>query len=658
MKRLTPLVIFNGLCLLACAGCATFLDDKPMSTVAAFTESLENDDLAGLRKYSTPEFQRSALRREDALEAIKLLNLPDGKAEIENVKEEGTDRLVVKASVGDNDRKVTFKLTRDPKSDRWLVDDMSIKRKLKPGQVHQTVSQQMDLLLGIRELMDGWTSDSREKVLEACTPELRDILNPLTAGCLMKLSGQVRSSLGSTKSLKPELRGHKGKAVVRYARHSGDVYVSLREVDGMWKVDEIQILAKKEENRLPSLRGMAAVMTTAVDFYDSYQQSDKARLKQLSSDRFFESTLSLANLKSIPLPDVDMGAGTFEVRLAGTHALVIAKNEKDVLQLTLSQNFAKPREDNGEGESPEEGPPTDDIVAPKMTGDGTFRVEEVTLHELDGKQEKRLSAMLTAHAIMQIFSEALATRNLKSLELSSTPDFNQRVWKRLKPGMLQRLPMDEILPEPPQISNTTFMGPITEIDVLQGGTPLVYVIREQSGTLLVDDVYSPQIDRPKSMKTVLETMIPILSLSDALGLRQVKEVRPLCSNEFNRLVWTQLQAVPAMPQNPVALLRGPLSKVTLAVDKAFVTLGTETRGVKVYLVKEGDQFVVDDLLIISGTSDAQRVSLKQYLRSQYVYGNSVNGRASLDESAAEEPLPLPTGPAAPLPSRMPESDDF
>jgi hypothetical protein len=495
-------------------------------------------------------------------------------------------------------------------------------------------------------------------VLEACTPELRDILNPLTAGCLMKLSGQVRSSLGSTKSLKPELRGHKGKAVVRYARHSGDVYVSLREVDGMWKVDEIQILAKKEENRLPSLRGMAAVMTTAVDFYDSYQQSDKARLKQLSSDRFFESTLSLANLKSIPLPDVDMGAGTFEVRLAGTHALVIAKNEKDVLQLTLTQGFAKPKEDNGEGESPEEGPQTDDIVAPRMTGDGTFRVEEVTLHELDGKQEKRLSAMLTAHAIMQIFSEALATRNLKSLELSSTPDFNQRVWKRLKPGMLQRLPMDEILPEPPQISNTTFMGPITEIDVLQGGTPLVYVIREQSGTLLVDDVYTPQIDRPKSMKTVLETMIPILSLSDALGLRQVKEVRPLCSNEFNRLVWTQLQAVPAMPQNPVALLRGPLSKVTLAVDKAFVTLGTETRGVKVYLLREGDQFVVDDLLIISGTSDAQRVSLKQYLRSQYVYGNSVNGRASLDESSAEEPLPLPTGPAAPLPSRMPDSDDF
>ena len=656
MKRLTPFVIFNGLCLLCCAGCATLLEDKPMSTVAAFTKSLEEEDLPALRKYSTLEFQRSALRREDALEAIKVLNLPDGKAEIENVKEEGSDRLVVKATVGDNDRKVVFKLARDPKSDRWLVDDMSIKRKLKPGQVPQTVSQQMDLLLGIRELVDGWTSDSREKVLESCTPELRDVLSPLSAGCLMKLSGQVRSVLGSTKGLKPQVTGHKEKAVVRYQRHNGEVYISLKEADGMWKVDEVQIVAKKEEHQLPSLRRMAAVMSVAVNFYESYQQADKGRLKSLCTDRFFDTTVSLANMQSIPLPDVDMGAGTFDVRLGGAHPMVVARNDREVLQLTLSQGFARANPAVGE----EEAPPTDDIVAPQTTGDGTFRVEDVTLHELDSRQEKRLSAMFTAHAIMQLFSEALATRNLKALELSSTPDFNQRVWKRLKPGMLQRLPMDEILPDPPEIQNTTFKGPITEIDVLQGGTPLVYVIREQAGALLVDDVYSPQLDRPRSMKTVMETVIPILSFSDALKSRQVKDVRGLASQTFNKMVWTQLHEVPPMPQDPVGLLREPLSKVHLAVDKGFVTLGSETHGVKVHLVREGDQFVLDDLVMMNGMSESQRVSLKQYLRTQYVYGNSVNGRASLNDAAGEsdEPRLLPTGPAAPLPTRVPQSDDF
>jgi hypothetical protein len=657
MKRLTPFVIFNGLCLLCCAGCATFLEDKPMSTVAAFTKSLEEEDLAAMRKYSTLEFQRSALRREDALEAIKVLNLPDGKADIENVKEEGSDRLVVKASVGDKERKVVFKLARDPKSDRWLVDDMKINRKLKPGQVQQTVSEQMDLLLGIRELLDGWTSDSREKVLDTCTPELREVLTPVSAGCLMKLSGQIRTVLGNTKGLKPQVTGHKEKAVVRYQRHNGELYISLKEVDGVWKVDEIQILAKREEHQLPSLRRMAAVMAVAVNFYESYQQADKGRLKSLSTERFFDTTLSLANLQTIPLPDVDMGAGTFDVRLVGAHPTVVARNEKEVLQLTLTQGFAKPR-DPVAGE--EEAPMTDDIVAPQATGDGTFRVEEVTLHELDSKQEKRLSAMFTAHAIMQVFSEALATRNLKALELSSTPDFNQRVWKRLKPGMLQRLPMDEILPDLPQIQSTTFKGPTTEIDVIQGGTPLVYMIREQAGALLVDDVRSPQLDRPQSMKTVMETVIPILAFSDALKSRQVKDVRALASQQFNKMVWSQLPEVPLMPHDPVSLLREPVTSVHLAVDKGFVTLGSESHGVKVYLLREGDQFVIDDLVMMTGLSDAQRVSLKQYLRSQYVYGNSVNGRASLNDNAgeADEPQFLPTGPAAPLPSHMSGSDDF
>jgi hypothetical protein len=158
----------------------------------------------------------------------------------------------------------------------------------------------------------------------------------------------------------------------------------------------------------------------------------------------------------------------------------------------------------------------------------------------------------------------------------------------------------------------------------------------------------------------METVIPILSFSDALKSRQVKGVRTLASQTFNKMVWTQLHEVPAMSHDPVGLLREPLSVVHVTVDKAYVTFGSESHGVKVHLLREGDQFVVDDLLMMTGLSDSQRVSLKQYLRSQYVYGNSVNGRASLDDRAGadDEPRLLPSGPAAPLPSHMTDSNGF
>src|SRR5690606_22299288 len=106
-----------------------------------------------------------------------------------------------------------------------------------------------------------------------------------------------------------------------------------------------------------------------------------------------------------------------------------------------------------------------------------YLVEDVSIFGLDKGEERRLSAMLTSHAVMHVFSEALIARDLKTVQFSSTQDFNKRVWQRLGALTLADLPLEQIEPEVPQVLHTSYKGPITEITVNQGRTPLTYVLR-------------------------------------------------------------------------------------------------------------------------------------------------------------------------------------
>src|SRR5262245_60735110 len=86
------LVAWGGLSLFA--GCTHMVESR---VVQAFANSLREHDLAQLRENASSEFEDKALPGDEAFDALKFLNLPEGKAKIVKVvdKTDGTDAKTV-----------------------------------------------------------------------------------------------------------------------------------------------------------------------------------------------------------------------------------------------------------------------------------------------------------------------------------------------------------------------------------------------------------------------------------------------------------------------------------------------------------------------------------------------------------------------------------
>ena len=608
MKRTASWWMLSGWCLCTSIGCAHLVETR---TISAFTESLQKADLEHLKQLSSDDFQETVLRRDDALEAMKQLNLPSGEAKVLDVKEVSANERKVTVEVGEKKRKVVFRLTRDGRSNKWVVNDLELKRRLKPGQVSQTVSEQMDLLLSVRECLAAWETGDREQVLHVATPEFRGVLESLPPACLEKLTKEVAGDMKVQSGLRPEIEGHQDTAVVRMNRSGGEMYLTLHRVDEVWKVDDAHVQSKKNGAHVPSIRKLSAAIMAGVAFDEAYRAGDAKGLAEAATEKFYKECLASADLTLAPLSEVLLRDGQFDVKLQSPKATLIVHRGDEYVEFALVETTA--------------------ATEAKQDLNATFRVEEVTFHAARGDAEKRLSAMLTAPAVMQVFAEALAARDLKMLRLGATQDFNERVWEQLNFATMPEMPLERIGRESPEVQDVAYKGPITEITVLQGRTPMTYVVRDQAGVLLVDDVLLPALDLPSSLKATLELMVPIRTFSAGFQTKQLKLLKDSASTDFKRIVLNHLQSVPTIANAPYGYLKSPLSKVTLAPDRAIVVLGDERWGAKVFLLKEGNRYVVDDVSLVNGIEQNQRVGLKQQLRAQYAYGGSDDATAPVPE---------------------------
>ena len=301
--------------------------------------------------------------------------------------------------------------------------------------------------------------------------------------------------------------------------------------------------------------------------------------------------LAAANLSLIKLPVRTQTEGDeFEIKVEGKVANFVVQGDREVLKISLAR-----QQQEQPGAVPQ------------------YRVDDVTIYEMQGRQDKRLSALFTSHALMRVFSEGLITRDLETLRLSATRDFNERVWDRVKPAMMDALPLGQIHAGEPEILNTVFQGPLTQITVEQGQTPMTYVLRDHGGKMQVEDVLLPALTHPESLKTTLELMVPVLDYAAALRVSLADQVRENSSREFNRLVWNQFEMLPELEPNPQTYLRLPVNKISQVAERAIVMLGNERQGAQVFLIRERDRYVVDDVLLITGPEPQHRIALKRSL---------------------------------------------
>lgn len=599
------------------AGCAHFIENR---AITAFAKSLEAQDLDGLKEVTSDEFNKRALRTATSLEDLKILRLPDGKTSVVNVEELSADKKRVTVQVGDDKKEVFYELARD-ESGKWVVDDIYLKQKKKGIEAYKSVTEQMDLLLTVREFLDAWTDGDREQVVAIAAPKLRASLEELPPSYLAHLTRQVTQGKPRSGKFRPSASLDEKVAVVRLPRMSGENIITMELRKGKWQVADIAIDSKDEEEKLPSMLNLTHAVNQCVSFLSAYQNDDKNKLKDLCVNDFFEGCLSFADLTQAKLPEPQLPEHELQVRLRGTRADFVLRSETEFVQVDMQR-------------LPEKVP-----NAPPV-----YVVSDVTIYEIATKQEKRLSALFTAQSMLEIFIESLANRRLDEIKHCATQDFSDRVWSKLNEATVSAMPLEVFDETDVEYVSASFQGALTKIEVKQAGQQMIYFLRDEHGRFMVDDVQWQMTGIPVSVKSTLEVLIPIQDFASGITLGRDPEqqtaaldlIRGNCTNDFNRMVWSQSKFVPNSGMSAdLFLTQSPLKSIAITDKEAIVHLGDQRYGAKVTMRREHERYIVDDVVLVAGPQESERLSLRQSLKTQLATNQARPPQAIIQTSHPE-----------------------
>ena len=609
--------------LAAPLGCSHLLETR---SVTRFTGAFEDRDIAALREATTPEFQRRALRDTSAVEAMELLQFPAGEMTVTEVEETSADRRRVQVEFetdGGIKTPLTLELSREGSTSGWLVDDLLLKQTRRGATVTRSATELMDLLLSVHEFQQAWHSGDRKRMLGSTTDGLSKKLAQMPPSYLAQLATRVAVRDGRTFRSRPRASLDGDTAQVRYNGPEGETVLALKSESTGWRVDDIVFSSESAQRQPESVRLLASVVARAAGFLDAYKQADRDQLKAHASSLFYSNCLARADLKQEKLPPSSAIDATVEVRLQKTFSDIVIKRPDGLVRLSLERE------------------PTTDPGDTTLRG---FRVAEVTLVDFGSSQERRLSAVFTAHARMRLFLAAVRQHDLAALRHNCSADFNNRVWKQLAPGLVPEILGLAFSHETAQVSGTVFQGAITEITVTQGERAMTCVLREQNGMLLVDDILVPTTTLPGSLKQQFERLVPVLAFREAIVSGKAPSAARYSSSDFNRLVWSQVVGKLPVQAGRAAKFLGPAVSRMGAIDgdREEVILGDLRFGARVVLVRESRRFRVDDIELYSGEPAGVRPTmLKQVLRLEIARPRNRNSRALRNPPAA-----APSGPTA------------
>jgi hypothetical protein len=627
MVRISPTVCYGMVLVCAAGGCANLTETN---AIDHFTAAIEKNDLDKLKATASESFDEKALRRKDAIDALKIVyQHPEEKVTVLKVKSVSDTEKKVEVTTEKTHRKMEFKLVRDVKSGKWVVDDVVFKQKSKDVTAIKSVTEQMDLLLVVQDFLVAWHKGKREEVQAVTTASFGKLLGELPTTHLERLTKRVAGERIKSEEFRPEATIDGQDAIVKLQRARGILILSMRLTNKGWKVSDVQVESRKDKDQLASAKRTATVIRTVVDFLKAYKAADKQDLKKLSAETFYEKCLVLADPKLVPLPAPDVLGEKDTVTTEAKTGEYLLKRGDDTVKISLKSTSTDP--DN-----------------PK------FVIDEVTI--FDAKSTKRLAALFTAQAKMQLFVQAMLKGNLALVRENSSKDFDYKVWNRLK-----GLPLAEILPPEiemaPAINTdpTDFRGPVIRVPVRQGGRDLTYIMRDWNGDVAVDDVLMPVLDRPQSLKDTLQALLPIRLLGAALrdaslapeGQEvQLDTLRGISSRSFNRLVWTQITQLPEAAYTVLPHLDMPLTSISDNSTGQIVQLGDERFGARVELVREGELLMIDRVWLLAGQADPAELknSLKLQLAKRGPRGFAVD--------------PLSTHPISTDPSRTASAESF
>jgi len=241
------------------AGCSHLVESR---VITAFAESLQKEDLGGLRAESSAEFENKALGRDDALESFKLVGVPEGKPKVVKVEDDGDEkRVTVEVGEKSKKRKLLYRLKRDDNK-KWVVDDIFLNRKELAE--NKSVSEQVNLLVCVRDFLEAWERGDRSGVLSSTTPEFRQSLSELPPKQLAGLTKRLTGEVAQQDKVNPDANIGEEGAEVRFPKLNGELVVLFRKVQEKWKADEVKVESTRDGDSTPSVREMAAAIAAAI----------------------------------------------------------------------------------------------------------------------------------------------------------------------------------------------------------------------------------------------------------------------------------------------------------------------------------------------------------------------------------------------------------
>jgi len=124
----------------------------------------------------------------------------------------------------------------------------------------KSVTEQMDLLLTVREFVSAWEKGNRDDILGTTDGDFKETLQQLHPAFLAKLSQKVAGESKSSKKRRPDAQLDKNIAIIRLPRRSGEMVISMKLQDGKWKATDVAVESKVDGNHISSAKKQAKML--------------------------------------------------------------------------------------------------------------------------------------------------------------------------------------------------------------------------------------------------------------------------------------------------------------------------------------------------------------------------------------------------------------
>ena len=578
--------------------------------VGLFTDAIAENNEAAFRRIVSTQFEQKAMRSPDAFKDLEILNLPKTKLEVVESKELEDNRLEAVAKEEKEGTRYQFIIVKDDVKNRWVVDDVMLRQQKKGTRATKSSVEVMDLLLTIREFLKTWETADRSAVLQAVNSELRGPLEKLPEPWLQQMIAQISAECESGMARRPEAQMNESDAVVKMPSKNGFMLLKVARQDDKWLVSDLEIRKRKSDDHPGSVLRQARAMNAVTDFLAAYQEDNQERLQKLTEEKFFKNAISVGDLTMIKLPSPEFAPKDFEIQSFAGQLTVMIPDDATVVRIDLT--------------TPEVADAKDDRKRPVTAAvEAEFIIEDVTIYDRQTQQQRTLKSAFTAPARGALFLSALQSHDLPMLRQISTIDLVESVWSHIDPSLMDGLPLTGIPTGEMSLQNSHVRGEVTELEFQSANGQICSVLmRDENGDLKVEDIQYPDPSAGvASLRTQLMLTVPVIELANAWENQDIQSIRKNSSLDFNRLVWSNLPAVPEQYQALPELLRMPVQRTQSTEQRAKIELADDGQpSVTVLLLKENTSWVIDEVSIKQpdGTQLELRKTLRQVIAQQFL----------------------------------------